>query len=367
MRLLALQPYDALSHRAFLDGWRRHSRHDFAVHALPGRHFKWRYRQAPIGLTQALEREADVATPCDALWCTSMLDLAALRGLCPAAARLPAVVYFHENQLVYPAQHADPRDIHFGLSQMTTALAAIASHRGASNKCVWWNSAYNRDSFLDALDVLLRNMPDHRPADAVETIRAHSAVHYPGIDPIDAHKRESNDPPTLLWAARWEHDKGPDLFFEALDELVRRGVAFRLNVVGQCFERLPGCFALARERFAERIDRWGFQRDRSAYHAALAGSDVVVSTSLHEFFGLAVAEAVSAGCVAVLPNALAYPEVWGDAALYHAQTVPSVADAIEHALARHGRENTSRAAERFAWSNVAPRLDDAIEALGLKE
>ncbi|MFN3168580.1 MAG: DUF3524 domain-containing protein [Phycisphaeraceae bacterium] len=363
MRILALQPYNALSHRAFLAGWCRHSRHDFTIEQFPGRHFKWRYRQAPIGFAQAIERDADRPTHFDVLWCTSMLDLAAFRGLCPSVTHVPTVVYFHENQLAYPAKHDDPRDIHFGLSQMTAALAAIASHRGRSTKCVWWNSAYNRDSFLDALDTLLRNMPDHRPSDTIETIRKHSAVYYPGIDPIDAPERQQYDPPTILWAARWEHDKGPGLFFDALDELARRGVGFRLNVVGQQFAQWPECFALAHERFADRIDYWGYQRERSTYRAALIASDVIVSTSRHEFFGLAVAEAVSAGCAAVLPDALAYPEVWGEAAVYHDQTPAGVADAIERVLAHRDRAAASRAADRFAWSNVAPKLDDAIEAL----
>ncbi|WP_372922997.1 DUF3524 domain-containing protein, partial [Roseovarius sp.] len=52
MRILALQPYDTASHRAVLEGWQRHSRHAFEVLTLPGRHFKWRVRQAPVALAQ---------------------------------------------------------------------------------------------------------------------------------------------------------------------------------------------------------------------------------------------------------------------------------------------------------------------------
>ena len=221
MRVLALQPYDTGAHRAFLEGWQRNSRHAFDVLALPGRHFKWRMRQAPAGLAGEIERLAAQNKPWDALWCTSMLDLATLRGLSPAAAKLPAAIYFHENQLTYPTRHAQQRDLHFGLTQMAAALAAIASCEQAHAPCVWWNSAFNRDSYLEALDALLRTMPDHPPTHAAEQIRNASAVVYPGIDVIGAPPRRTDGPPVLLWAARWEHDKAPELFFDALDELVR--------------------------------------------------------------------------------------------------------------------------------------------------
>ncbi|MBX2852145.1 MAG: DUF3524 domain-containing protein [Phycisphaeraceae bacterium] len=368
MHILALQPYDAASHRALLSGWQGHSRHTFEALSLPARHFKWRVRQAPIELARQIQALAQQGEPWDALWCTSMLDLAALRGLCPAAAKLPAAVYFHENQLTYPTRHREQRDVHFGLTNTTSALAAIASHPRSGQQpppCVWWNSAYNRDRFLDALGDLLQSMPDYPMPVAVEAIRAASSVHYPGINPIGAAPKpvKRDGPPLLLWAARWEYDKGPELFFEALDVLVQRGVAFRLSVVGEQFAEAPKCFAKAEERFADRIVRWGYQPTRVAYEDALREADAVVSTSRHEFFGIAVAEAVSAGCAAVLPDALAYPEVWGDAAVYHDQTPGGVADAVKRALTNKSIDRTSCTAERFAWSRLAPQMDNAIEAL----
>ena len=363
MRILALQAYDAASHRAFLEGWQQHSRHAFDTLTLPARHFKWRMRQAPIELAKRIDRFAAEGKAWDALFCTSMLDLAALRGLCPAAAALPCAVYFHENQLTYPVRYEDQRDIHFGLTNMTTALAAIAARgeRGAPN--VWWNSAYNRDSFLTALAELLSNMPDHQPTDAVEQIRDASAVHYPGIDPIQPTARASDGSATLLWAARWEHDKGPERFFEAIDELDRRGVNFRLSVIGEQFAEYPKCFDTARERYADRIVRWGYQESLADYAAALSEADIVVSTSGHEFFGLAVAEAVSAGCYPVLPEALAYPEVWGRTPVYHDDKPEVIADCIELAMTIEPSARIESLANRFAWSAVAPGLDDAIEAL----
>lgn len=365
MRVLALQPYDAGAHRAFLAGWQTHSRHAFTVLSLPGRHFKWRMRQAPVHFAREVQTLAAQGLAWDALWCTSMLDLATLRGMSGPAQRLPAVVYFHENQLAYPSRYPGPRDIHFGLTNMTTALASIASHPGGDRPCVWWNSGYNRDSFLDALGELLGQMPDHPPLHAVDTIRQRSAVHYPGIDLIRPTPRQTDRPPILLWAARWEHDKAPELFFEALDELDRRGVGYRLSVVGEQFAEYPKCFDAARERFADRIVRWGYQPTRVDYEQALREADIVISTARHEFFGLAIAEAISAGCVPVLPDALAYPEVWGDAAVYHDNSPGAIADAIERAMTVGTAAGHESLADRFAWPDVAARLDDAIEACAL--
>ena len=363
MHLLALQPYDATSHRALLDGWRHHSRHTFEVLSLPARHFKWRMRQAPVELAKQIESLSAQGQSWDALWCTSMLDLATLRGLSPAAAKLPSTVYFHENQLTYPTRYKEQRDVHFGLTNMTTALAAIASTRPADTPCVWWNSAYNRDSFLDALASLLDSMPDRPMPEVVESIRQASAVHYPGIDPIEPTARATDGSATLLWAARWEYDKGPELFFEAVDELDRRGLDFRLSIIGEQFAEAPACFSAAKERFADRIVRWGYQATRAAYEQALREADIVVSTSRHEFFGIAVAEAVSSGCVPVLPKALAYPEVWGDAAIYHDHTPGTIADCIELSITIEPSARFESLADPYTWSQVAPRMDDAIEAL----
>lgn len=363
MRILALQPYDAASHRAFLEGWQRHSRHDWTTLTLPGRHFKWRVRQAPIDFAGRVCALYDGGELWQALWCTSMLDLAVFRGLCPPASAIPAAVYFHENQLAYPARYQDQRDIHFGLTNMNSALAAIASGQSPQTPCVWWNSAYNRDSFLDALEQLLKQMPDHQPMDAVQTIRQHSAIYHPGIDPVPSTVKPKQGPPVLLWAARWEHDKAPELFFEAIDLLLEKGIDFRLSVVGEQFKEGPVCFDRAHKRFAGRIVHWGYQPSREAYEQVLRESDIVVSTARHEFFGIAIAEAVSAGCTPVLPDALVYPELWDGQAVFHDQTPQGIASAIERAITQLPLQGLSSSAARFSWPGVAGRLDDAIEAL----
>ena len=59
------------------------------------------------------------------------------------------------------------------MTNMTTALAA---------KSVWFNSAFHRDSFLEALAVFLGKMPDCQPIDTVERISAKALIYPPGVN-----------------------------------------------------------------------------------------------------------------------------------------------------------------------------------------
>jgi glycosyltransferase involved in cell wall biosynthesis len=154
-------------------------------------------------------------------------------------------------------------------------------------------------------------MPDFQPVQAVKAIRAKSRIQPPGIRPVEPRRRPISPPLHILWAARWEFDKGPETFFGALEKLQEAGKPFRLSVIGEQFREAPPVFARARERFADRIDRWGYQPSRTEYQAALSEADIVVSTAEHEFFGISMVEAIAAGAWPVLPRRLAYPEILG--------------------------------------------------------
>ena len=263
-RILALNPWHGGSHKAFLDGWIEHSRHAFTVLPLPPFKWKWRMRHSSITLAEKLHTDFDsqALAELDTLFCTDMLNLAEFRGLCPIEIRrLPTIVYFHENQLTYPVREARERDLHFAYTNLTTALAADA---------VWFNSAYHRDEFLDALNVFLKRMPDYQHTDSIEAINNKSAIHYPGISDDCFIQRDSTAAPDtgplrILWVSRWEHDKQPELFFDALRLLRQRGVEFLVSVLGESFGTVPPCFEQARTDFALQIDHWGYAESRTEY------------------------------------------------------------------------------------------------------
>lgn len=364
MRVLALEPYDGGSHRTFLAGWIGHSRHAWTCLGLPAHHWKWRMRHAAMTLAEQVQQLAP-GTSWDLLLASDMLNLAEFAGLVPAAVhRLPRVVYFHENQLTYPVRHPDPRDLHFAFTNLASALAADA---------VWFNSAFHRERFLAAMEELLGRMPDDSLAGAVPRIERKSSVQPPGIEAFSARGPRRPGPLRILWAARWEHDKNPDDLFRAVEILTRRGVAFRLSVIGEQFRRAPAVFAWARERFAAWIDRWGFQATRAEYRAALEEADVIVSTAQHEFFGISVVEALAAGCQPLLPRRLAYPEIL---APLGAAAEQYFFDGSPDGLADHLERLAGRAAElapepallatvaRFAWPERAAAMDTALGVFG---
>ncbi len=369
MKILALEPYYGGSHRAFLDGWSARSRHSWTVLHLPAYKWKWRMRHAAVTMADAVAQRTADGQRWDLLFASDMLNLAEFVGLAPPAVqRLPSVAYFHENQLTYPVSHESERDYHFALTNMTTALAADG---------VWFNSAFHRDSFLQALPVLLRKMPDHQPFDAVQRIAAKSCVRPPGIEDFPPRGQRNPGPIRILWAARWEHDKNPETFFEALKIIQAQGIDFRVSAIGQRFRQVPPIFARAQDHFAAHIDRWGYQDTRAEYRAALCEADVMVSTAQHEFFGISVVEAVAAGAYPLLPTRLAYPEILGleqtpsADSFFFDGTAGQLADRLA-ALARRLRDGDLwqgdpdrgvRSVARFAWSDLCPLFDDALEQM----
>jgi len=362
MKILALNPYHGGSHAAFIDGWRRHSRHGFDVYVLPAHHWKWRMRHAAVTLAHQVAARGVAGQTWDIVWCTDILNLAEFKGLASAGVqRLPAIVYFHENQLTYPVQHRDDRDLHFALINFISAHAAEG---------VWFNSNYHRQELLGALRGLLRAMPDHQPTKAVDAIENKSMVMWPGVD-VDGDRpgsdRSADAPVHLVWAARWEFDKNPRLFFEALHQLVDRGVDFRVSVIGEQFDDRPTCFDEARAWLGDRVVRWGWQPTRKDYLDALREADVFVSTADHEFFGIAAVEAAACGCTCVLPRRLAYPQVFSqDQAVWYDD---DPADVLGWVIdeARGGAALCPGVAQavqrRFGWPARAAAMDDALEQL----
>ena len=367
MRILALEPYHGGSHKAFLDHWIERSRHDWTVLGLPPFKWKWRMRHAAVTFAQDVAARVEAGEAWNVIFCSDMLNLAEFYGLAPASLRgAPSVAYFHENQLTYPVREESERDYHFVCSNLITALAASR---------VWWNSQFNRDSFLGALPDFLALMPDHQPVEAIDAIRAKSEIHPQGVGTFPLRGPRKPGPMRLLWAARWEHDKEPKKFFDALDRLKSQGIPFRLSVIGEQFREAPEVFDWARERFAGQIDRWGYQPSRTEYEASLLEADVIVSTAAHEFFGISVVEAVAAGAWPVVPRSLAYPEVLGSSEeggnddFFYSGGARKLSEKLADLAARIANDDLwlddplrgVRTVARFAWERLAPAMDEAME------
>ncbi|MGB0716565.1 MAG: tRNA-queuosine alpha-mannosyltransferase domain-containing protein [Phycisphaerae bacterium] len=303
MKVLILEPYYGGSHRAFIDTFLRHTKHDCVLLTLPARKWKWRMRGAALWFAEQLAGNAvrpDVIFTCD------MLSVADLRALLPAGWQtIPVVCYFHENQLTYPLSDHDFRDFQYGMTNITSCLASDR---------VWFNSNCHREAFLEAASTLLAKMPDHIPGNLIPRIRRRSDVHYPPVEPRTSQRQPTaaeapDHPPAILWPHRWEYDKNPQPFFDALLWMKEKGVPFRLIILGEQFRTAPTVFADACRSLQSHVWHEGFVEDHAAYLEWVGRADFVVSTAIQENFGIAVVEAMLAGAYPILPGRLSYPEL----------------------------------------------------------
>ena len=155
--------------------------------------------------------------------------------------------------------------------------------------------------------------------------------------------------------------KGQLPFVEAARELPDVRFTFAGKWLDDAVERL-------RARAGENVELTGWLSD-AALHDRFRRAAVYVQASRHEGFGLAVAEAMLAGCVPVVMDVTAMPEVVGDAGvLISSQEPGAVADGVRRAL-ELGPESGRRARERILREFPVERRRDGLlrvvgEALG---
>ncbi len=362
MQVLLIAPYFGGSHRAWAEGYAAHSRHQVELVTLPARFWKWRMQGGAVTLAEEV-RQRDIQP--DVLLTTDMLNLSAFLGLTrDLLADVPAALYCHENQLTYPCPPGETRDLTYGMINWLSMLAA---------ERVYFNSAYHRDDFFDELPRALKHFPDHKHLHRMPEVKAKASVLPVGCDlaRLDPARDETSpaEAPLILWNQRWEYDKDPRTFFRALDAMAAKGVDFRVALAGENFRQNPEEFDAARERLGKRVVHFG-RAERARYHQLLWEAEVVVSTALHEFFGIAIVEAIYCRCFPVLPRRLSYPKLlpaaYHDRCLYddfdglvarlrwaltHSESARQVAEALRPAVAR------------FDWSELAPRYDKALASL----
>uniref|UniRef100_A0A8D3ATI6 tRNA-queuosine alpha-mannosyltransferase n=1 Tax=Scophthalmus maximus TaxID=52904 RepID=A0A8D3ATI6_SCOMX len=309
------------------------------VFSLPDKKWHWRARTSALYFSQNIP-------PCPTyrvLFSSSVLNLCELVALRPDLARLKKVLYFHENQLVYPVRKDQERDFQYGYNQVLSCLVADV---------VVFNSLFNMNSFLSSICSFMKKIPDHRPSDLDHMIRPKCLVlsfpvQFPDVDRSESvlcmtslseiifvtDRSEDPRPSTsgpvphldsgdqvkplhIVWPHRWEHDKNPELFFSTLLRLKDKHLNFHLSVLGETFTDVPEIFSKARCLLDPHILSWGFQDRKEDYYRVLCDADVVVSTAKHEFFGVAMLEAVHCGCFPLCPKALVYPEIFPAQYLY---------------------------------------------------
>ena len=369
LKVLAVEPWYGGSHRSALDGLASKSSFRFEFVTLPARFWKWRMQGAAVPLARGTRKLVGDGFLPDLILASSMVNLPAYLALArelPLTA--PVILWMHENQLTYVMPDGGEPDYTYGFLNYLSCQVADA---------IVFNSKYHQDVFFGALETLLGRLPDYADEASVGELRAKSTVLHLGVDgealESAASKVEtpgdSSRPLTILWNHRWEYDKNPEGFYRMVSRLDDMGCSFNLVLLGQDFGERPTVFAEALERFDDRILASGWVSSPDEYRAWLHKADVVVSTAYHEFFGIAVLEAIRCGCHPLLPDRLSYPEIVkaldlsgtpGAPILYsnEEELLATLAAMSRNEVERTPRSELRHAAAGFDWRSRAAEFDE---------
>ena len=364
MRFLFLEPFFGGSHKDFAQGLVSHSRHRIDLVTLPARFWKWRMRGAALYFVKKIPS----LKAYHGLITTNLMSLSDLKSLWKGTT-LPSLVYFHENQLTYPLAPGERMDFQFGFTDISTALAADR---------VLFNSHTHFNAFFSSLPDFLNMMPEYRPKWVVDEIRNKADVLYPGCHFPALGERVGSVPPAdlpplIIWNHRWEFDKNPRDFFDALDAVLERGLNFRLALLGENFQMVPKEFIAAKERYQNRVVWYGYEASREKYRDWLLQGTMVISTANQENFGISVIEAIRYGCIPLLPDRLSYPEIipkaFHDDFFY--QNQKELVEKLCFFISNYPQfekkcQNLSAAMSRYAWENLIDRYDEILEKLVMK-
>ena len=302
-KILLLSGYDAPSHQYWREAISENlCEFEWTQIALPPRYFSWRIRGNAFNFfnqfSEILNRDFDL------IIATSMVDLSNLCGLIPNFANTPKLLYFHENQFAYPLAKGDLTEKQNAINaQITSIFSAICVDR------ILFNSNFNLNSFFNGANKLSKKLPDGITKECLRRLNEKSCV-LPVPIKIKRHLREQvtkSAPVKILWNHRWEFDKQPEVFVEAMLSLKEQGISFHLYILGQSFRNKPECLENVKDSLQQEVKVIGFQ-PREDYDRIMQNADIVISSALHDFQGLSMLEAIFKGCIPIAPNRVAYPE-----------------------------------------------------------
>ena len=377
MRILLVEPWQTGSHQAWAEGYQAASGHEVNIVGLPGKLWRWRLRGGALPLAEKVTTWIDMHGQPDLLLISGLVDVAELLGLARRnlSPDVGVVIYQHESQLVYPVAEGNYDNGAALRNWMSWCVADL----------VLFNSYHHMRAVTAALPTFVRSLPDATHEPMVEAVISRFEVFAVGVDLGDIPDRSvmpdassrgavggSPSRPVILWPHRWERDKDPGAFVAALRKVKAADLDFGLVLAGQ---DPPSGSAMAAEdrasaehEFADHIVAGG-ELDREDYLRQLASCDLVVSCARHEFFGVAIVEAVAAGCVPLLPDALSYPELirppWHSTVLYEPGTFGTrLVDAVKRVdELRSETIGLSQSMRRFDWSTMATVYDQRFEAI----
>ncbi|XP_041897521.1 glycosyltransferase-like domain-containing protein 1 isoform X4 [Corvus kubaryi] len=347
MSVLLIEPFYGGSHKQLMDLLQEELQEDCVLCTLPAKKWHWKARTSALYFMQTVPTSSNYRI----LFASSVLNLAELAALRPDLGKLKKVLYFHENQLAYPVQKCQERDFQYGYNQILSwfmpehKLAHLEKVIGVKRN----GDSYQSEGLPGQQEsrAVMKTSDAHPESGLCEPqpglcTTQHEGLPSPPAAPAQAEAPESTNPYQgedkqwltfnlsnilsgldyqqrplhIAWPHRWEHDKDPETFFKVLMKLKEQDLPFYVSVLGETFSEIPDIFSEAREVLGSSVLHWGYLPSKDDYFRALCTADVVISTAKHEFFGVAMIEAVHCGCYPLCPKALVYPEIFPAEYLY---------------------------------------------------
>lgn len=164
MSILIIEAFYGGSHKQLVDLLQEEFE-DCVVYSLPAKKWHWRARTSALYFSQTIP----ISKQYRILFASSVLNLTELVALRPDLGKLKKILYFHENQLIYPVKKYQERDFQYGYNQILSCLVTDE---------VVFNSAFNMESFLTSIGTFMKLIPDHRPKNLESIIRPKCQVIY---------------------------------------------------------------------------------------------------------------------------------------------------------------------------------------------
>lgn len=315
MNILLLEPYYGGSHKYFIDQLSSHLEsegHNVTLISLAPRHWRSRLQLGHLSLIQKLKESMKEVEPrFDLILLNSLMDCATFKSLLPPSfSHTPLWIYFHENQMGYPLDKDSPtfkrdEDIQkhiipsFHLNQVLCGDKLI------------FNSNFTRENTFNCLSDFINSRSENTSFLNLDRLKENSLVIPVGTSPSPLKQQTAwvSRPKRILWNHRWEYDKGPQEFFSLFEVLIREDPTLSLSLLGENNRDKSGIFSLFKSRYHNNIHHFGFIESKDQYWKELDLCRVLPVTSIHDFLGLSLLEAIEAGVIPLLPDRLVYPEL----------------------------------------------------------